>query len=484
MNNYMRTLKFLICASACCTATAMAELVVENGGLNRVDSHPAIAVPAPAGPQTPAASAAPQRDTLGKALLLNQDQLSGRLISISKEGIIEWSSPSAEGPVLFSRSALQELRLKPAETIEKASHRVTLKNGDAIPGTLVSLDGERAVIQTSYAGKLEIPRTALLTAAPFAGSGDVVFEGPGNAEDWSNARNQRAWKFDEEGMTAYNPGYIGRDLKLPDVAHIEFDLSWRGQLQLMFTMYTDEIENPSGNCYSVQLNNNYVYLHRMTRNGSSRSLGQSEIPILSQKTKARIGLKVSKPAKTIVLLIDGKPVQQWSDSAEFAGKGTGMVFYSQIRGFTRISDFRVTPWDGQSSVDSENATAPDTDLISLKNKDKLSGKVNTITEGTVKLESAFAPLEIPLERVTEIRFAKVTREEDTPKPEDVRVTLPAGGQLTFRVQNWSTESVTAQHPFAGTIQIRPGVFEKVEFNLDKPRTDGEEFLIDEEGMDH
>ena len=62
-------------------------------------------------------------------------------------------------------------------------------------------------------------------------------------------------------------GSIGRDMKLPAVSSIDFDLSWRGMLALMLCFYTDSFEAYTGNSnsYTLNINQGSMYLQRMRR---------------------------------------------------------------------------------------------------------------------------------------------------------------------------------------------------------------------------
>src|SRR5438132_5831693 len=88
-------------------------------------------------------------------------------------------------------------------------------------------------------------------------------------------------------------------------------------------------------------------LQRLTRNAGSNVVGQSRVPNFSKKTKARIGIRANREAKTIALFIDGQRVQEWKDHAGFAGKGTGLQFYYQSSGFMKISGIKISAWDGK-----------------------------------------------------------------------------------------------------------------------------------------
>lgn len=424
-----------------------------------------IAVPAPTDRQG-TTDTKPEAESAGKMVFLNRDQLAGKLLGISDAGFLRWESPAAEGELQVRRSAVREVLMKPTGKLGSPTQLVQLANGDVLPGTVESLDTKTLTLSTAYAGTLKIPRERLARITPIGGGLEAIYEGPGGKEGWKSSNNSRSWRFADGGMIASRSAYIGRDMKLPDVASIEFDLEWKGQLQMMITLYTDQFDNPGGNAYTLQMNNNYVYLQRMVRNGSSRSLGQSEVQVLRARDRARIGILVSKPSKTFIFTIDGKPVQQWTDSGEFVGTGTGVLFYSQVDGYTKISNIVVREWDGRTDVGDDNK-APEADTVVLGNKDKVSGEIQSLKSGKLVLSSPFAPLEIPLERVREIRMGKVEIAADKPVPEVIRLHLGAVGTLTCEVEAWEKTGPRVKHPAFGVATVDASILSRIEFNLDQ-----------------
>ena len=74
----------------------------------------------------------------------------------------------------------------------------------------------------------------------------------------------------------------------------------------------------------------------------------------------------------------------------------------------------------------------DTDIVFLANRDKVFGKVLSIEPSKATVEAKQTKLDIPLERVTQIRFAKAASETNI-FPGDVRASASRRTRLIARV---------------------------------------------------
>ncbi len=401
-------------------------------------------------------------------LFINNDILHGLLIGVDQATGVRWKNPEAKEAIEFKAANVSVIKLHTrAQPPQKHQFSVRLTNEDELIGDIASLDAEKLDLDTWYAGRLSIPRKMLRAITPLHSGALTIYDGPTGMEGWKSGENRGAWRYKDGALIATSTGPLGRDLKLPDMSSIDFDVSWRPNLQLMISLYTDTVENYGGNCYMLQLNSNYCYLQRMRPNGGSNNLGQAQIESLQRKSKARISIRVNKEQKLIALLVDGVLVKQWTDRGEFAGKGGGLVFYSQGQGLMKISSIRVMPWDGKFEEHGSVADKSKEDSVRMENNDKVSGKLEGIKDGNMQFSSSFAKLEIPLKRIEQVEFAADGSASPKPAATDVRAFFAGRGQVTFALEKWDDKGVSAKSVSFGAATFSPMAFERVQFNLDR-----------------
>jgi len=438
-------------------------------------------VPAPASGTNGATSqSAPAQDTLS---FLNKDQLHGFLLGIDQGTGLRWQSPEAHDPILFNTGQVYEISLDSHKAPANAasSDLVTLTNTDELPGNIISLDDKTLVLDTWYAGRLEIPRPMLRNIIPLSDSGAVIYEGPSGIDDWTVSRmgGGRGWYFRDGAFFGTTYGTIGRDVNLPDMSDVQFDVVLRGNSQFSVAIYSDRADS-FGNCYKLQLSNGYTEMQRYTRGGGSNDLGTTQLQNIVRHDKSRIELRTDKDKKTIWLMVDGKLVKEWTDTADFNGSGGNIIFACQPGTFVKISNIKVSKWDGRFEDTSSPEEKTSEDVVQLANEDKVSGQLESIQDGKAKFSSAYAELNIPLNRVVQINLADTRSEQAPQSPTDVRAYLPDRGSITMQLTHWDTKSCTASSPNFGKASFSPDAFGRLQFNLSAQQEDTDS---DDSGFD-
>jgi hypothetical protein len=418
-----------------------------------------------ASPNDDTAKSAPLQDSLS---FLNKDQLHGLLLGIDQNTGIRWQSLEAGESILFKTNTVSEIKLDahPPPATAAFAQRVALTNGDEFPGNIISLDDKTLVFDTWYAGRLSIPRAMLRRITPVSDSDSVVYQGPAGLDGWTvgHVGLGRSWTYRDGAFIGTNFGTIGRDVNLPDMSNIAFDVALRGNGQFSISIYSDRTDN-SGNCYMLMLTNGYTALQRFSRLGGSNDLGSTQMLNIIRHDKSRVELRTDKAKKTIWLLIDHKIVKEWNDPGDFNGDGHNIIFACQPGTYVKISNIIVSKWNGKFD-DSSNATpAGEQDSVQLANEDKVSGRLESIQDGKAKLASAYAELNIPLDRISQLDLAASHSDQAKPNPSDVRAYFPEGGSVTMQLYQWDTRACTGYSPNFGQASFSPNAFTRILFNL-------------------
>jgi hypothetical protein len=433
----------------------------------------------------------PQRTRRDALIFRNGDTLFGSLDAINQQDGIRWTRSDAAGEFLFTPALVSEMALSfPQPSPGPASSNlctVQLSNGDQLQGILNSYDGEKAILETWYGGTMEISKQFLALLVPLGLPKPVLFEGPRGLDGWTMGRvnpgvnapvaESGQWHYRNNAFYAVKSASIARDINLPESASVQFDLEWRGFFHVAIALYTQylhpvalankETEPNFGGFYSLQINPFSANLLPVKQFDALRYLGQAPLQTLAQKSAAHFDIRVNKAKRIIALLIDGAVVKQWVDTdAEFAGTGTALRFVHQGQGAVKLSNLKVTEWDGQFEEPITLTTNKAQDLARLKNGDRVLGNIKSIKDGKLSIEAASTVLDVPLARVKQLEFAAAKSESIKPTPATVRAHFASGaGSLTFDLDQWSAEALTGTNVHLGTLKLDPNAFSRLVFDL-------------------
>jgi len=419
-------------------------------------------------------SAAPEGDALK---FRNGDVLHGTILGIEGGSVLQWRRDDVKAPLGFGLDNVLELQLAPRPPkTARVPHRmvVELTNGDRLAGDIVSLNDKVLKLNTWYADTLSLKRSMVQRIVSVAAAPDAIYAGPTGMSGWTASDSSRdGWKFKNGAF--YSPlrtsSGVGRNVNLPDMANIEFDLGWRGQLYFQVGFYYEDLRNLYGSGgYAFQLNGTSVYLNRYGANRGQNNLGSSvELPKFQNKTKAHISIRVNKAKKAIALFVDNELVKPWTDAEAFAGNGKGLIFYSQGQGQFRVSNILVTAWDGRLDSGPVTAAAVAEDTVRLGNNDKVSGTIKSIGKGEVVMATSFMEMKVPLDRVAQIDFADPKTEKPHRQAGDVRAVFLDGSRFTLALQKLTDAALIGNAESCGRVSTALDAFSRIQFRIYEAR---------------
>jgi hypothetical protein len=426
---------------------------------------------------SPATNAAP--DSL---LFRDGDLLYGQLLAIDPPGAVQWRHPAAAQPIEFKPDSIAQIDFPAPKTSPAPSNnacRLLLANGDSLEGGLVSCDREAVALQTWYAGRLSIPRASLQSLV-FIRPSPAVFDEITGLDGWTQAVSAAAapgetsqWTYRDGAFYARKTASIARDLKLPDAAEIQFDLAWKGPLNLAVALYTDSLrpiyllgkeQGPDfGGFYSLRLDNalyRNIDLWPIKKKERLHGLGQLPFPFLNNKDRLHVDLRVSKAQHKIALSLDDSLVKEWVDPDGFTGEGTGMRFVQNPGGVIKLSHLRITHWDG---IFDEPAADVTHDAFWSENGAEVPGDIESISNGKMASRTTNGPVEIPLVQLKAIAFARRQTNPPQTQAATVRATFAQGGALTFILETWRPNEMIIRSADFGKARINPAAFTRLQF---------------------
>ena len=424
-------------------------------------------------------SGAPLDAAGDRLVFLKGDWLHGELVSVdAASGRVIWRHPEAREPIAFSSKSVSELRLGPRQGTA-ATHEsgvVRLTNGDELTGDIASVDPTNLVLSTSSAGRLMLQRSMVSEIRPGAGAMSVLYEGPKSLDEWKlrGGDRGRMWELKDGVLSPLVPVPLGRSIeKMPDSVRIDFTVEWRQQgIYFSFWFFHEKPDEPQGEAYMLNIiSGQRVDLNRLRSTGGSQNLGSAEFAEgAQQRGTARFSILADRSKGNIALLVNGKMLRQWKDSREFKGGGSSITFMPQGGRELRISEIRVSKWNGIVPQGTEVASDSPDDSVVLSNGDVMSGTLLGIAEGQAVVKTPFADLKIPLDRVTQISMSGAKAVRARRRAGDVRASFCGGGSVTFELKSLGGGRIEGTSENFGAAAWPLSALERVEMNIYAEKT--------------
>jgi len=425
------------------------------------------------------------------------DSLYGKLLDIQPGSLIRWQHPDASEPIDFKPESVAQIGFAPRpSTAGRTDYtcKVWLANGDSLAGNLVACDRDALTLDTWYAGKLKIPRRALQSLSLNPRTNQVLFDGLTGLDGWTQGDAAKAavgdsgqWSYRNGAFYADKAASIARDVQLPDRSQVQFDLAWRGPLYLAIALYTDSLQpirldtkenGPDfGAFYSLRFASTiFVTLEAIRKKDPRRPPEPLIIQSLTQKDRVHVDVRMSKAERRVALFIDGMLVKDWIDPGGFAGEGTGIRFVNNpinAGSVVKLSDFRVSKWNGVLEDDATEAPDPSHDVVLLESGAKATGAVVSITDGQIALLTAAGATNVPLAAAGAIEFARFQGQSPPASLVTAHATFRQGGAVTFQLLAWHPGGVAGLIPDIGKVTFDPAAFARLQFLAAEPKTAAE-----------
>ncbi len=403
-------------------------------------------------------------------LFFGEDRIQGEFLAYKDSKSFHWKHFDVKDSIVFSSKNIQTVKCSKYKTLSDKNNisKIYLTNGDQIIGKIVSMNEDILQIETWYAGVLKINRPMIKNIFPNSNKKDTVYSGFSPEDDWmQSAGRTNKWKKTSKGyISKGNSGYLSRNVDLPDNSRIDIDLSWKNQIYMTIYLYNDS--HSRGNAYSIEISGDYVNFNYHSRNSSRNRVDQHYISNFYRRGKAKLTLLTNKSERKVMLLLDGNLVKSYKDSMnkEFMGKGRNLTFYNPNSYPVLIKSLKVQEWDGQMpNVKSMGGKASKNDVIFLANKDKISGSVLKIAEGTILLKSEFANLSVPMDRVIKLQLSSDNKALARRNADDIKATFSHGGKITIDVEKIIDGMIFGKSENFGLIECKLEAFKQLDFNL-------------------
>ena len=395
----------------------------------------------------------------------NKDRLHGKMLSfISGEGLY-WKSDESKNKILFKTDNITEIELgQTSAGLGSFNMRAMLTNGDTLAGTLVKLGAKQLLLDTEYAGRINIDRHMISALYPSGESAGNTYHGPNSTDEWIISSNNRKSNVTVADNILKISGYsaAGREMHLPDKSKIEFTLSDTVNNQFMVNFYGAKVTRNPRSGYILYISSGYIYLQRCN-NGGSNNMGNLRSRQL-QGGKGKITILTDTKQKKIALLLNDMLLKQWTDTS-WAGQGGCLTFLCQGNNPLKISAISVGKWNGRIPGEKGSKSEGNKDTIEFINDDIVSGTLKTIENGKVQFATEYAEMNIPIKRIKEITTSSDTQHRARRRSGDIQCIFDEGDSVTLKVKQIKDDVIEGETENFGKVKMKLGAFRKLKFNI-------------------
>ena len=403
----------------------------------------------------------------------NGDELPGKLIATNNGAALKWKTPSGfEVDIQPERVAGVRFSVKPpappvapkpaTDPTDVAKPPIAtlatleLKNGDRLPGELVSLEKDALRFKHKTIGEREIPRSLLWSYFP-----SLVTEGAARWLDSDPESTGRRSTVDRwitvdgayfarvNSPSSNEYAYLSRSgMKLPPRYEIRCTaVSMTGEPY--FTLSLTSAKSTSNLNMSFSSGEMNINGYSQRTNGRSFSV---EVP-LRDKFKMSSNLRtmrvfVDSEKGTTAIMLNGILVKKLGSKKEEVLPGLGdSISFSSYSSYsaTKLSNLWIGPWNGEVP----NAADPASGSVALKNGDVTPGNVLSLRDGKVVVATDVGEFEMPMERIVGIEFGGAP----APIKTAGRIRLRDGAVLNVDEFHFEADGIAGKSPVLGELKF-------------------------------
>ena len=431
----------------------------------------------------------------GTVYFINGDSISGEITNWDLK-LISISSPDLIEPLTFKTSYISNIILDDQLSTEEANefsdltsliiqHRGNQKGlHGVIKGGFSNIDDSHVTLNTSYAGKVKVLKK-FVTKMEIDSKKGYLYLGPQSLNEWHSNNTRPQWQYTNQSLISGNAtGNIAKDINIPETAVVSFDLSWKKDEELILYLYSsDHEQSRPDDYYKLELKAN----NRVTMNKYMSGKRHSDITSKREKERrAHIGIQrniikdalnahydiyVSKAQGVFHIFRNGDLVDTITDTNPKPNNfGSAIHLISSNNSPVRIKNLSLAKWSGNLPSDIDHETFAELkgegQRILLKNGDIFLGKVGSVKNGMIKIETLHTPINLPVVRMRSIDLT-------TDNKKDEPLMYEADIKCWFKNEDWiilkpisvNGNKLTAYHQALGENEFDINAFKRIDFNI-------------------
>ncbi|MGY8689970.1 MAG: hypothetical protein ACKVHP_19830, partial [Verrucomicrobiales bacterium] len=387
----------------------------------------------------------------GHVFFHNGDVLTGQMVGLDSEaGHLSWAYPESPSPFAFDLSAVSHVLFNQESSLtghSKPLFKLTLTNSDTLIGVIESLDDKTLTMDAGFAQPLTIPRTHVHRLDAALNASQLVYQGPNGPNEWEVGYRGKNWRFDEGRLISESYSSTGRELKIPECARIELDVSVKENPTLNLFLCADNPRNGGDSYYYLQLTPNVLNCQRYWRDHPRTYINltqefehKEKKALFLSRDQLHLGVEIDRRSKRLKLFINGELYASYLDPAPKPPAGSSMILASYGNGAVSVEDIRV--YSLEQLTKHGQPIANNTAL--LRDGTSLKGPL-AITDGSAKINDRA----ILLNQVT---GAVLSPRSTAPAPSMPRFHLKSGAQLSGQAKS-SKQALHLKNTLFGELNI-------------------------------
>lgn len=406
--------------------------------------------------------------------LKNKDHITGQVTAL-EQGLIHLQSPLSADPLLFKNEQMNSIlfQLDPADIPNQHGSFVLLRNGDQFSGDLRQLDDSKVILDTWYAGSLNIPRHDIASLYLGVNPQKLLFQGPTGLAGWEEING---WDFEENELISTGLGLISRKVDFPDQYIVTITLGWQNTPSCVIHVGGSHA-NPreKSDEYLITYNNSGLDFKRHAPHEERNYLAIENLqspPAQLENNEATIELRINRVTHEILLYLNEKKIGRYLDPLKETPMGSYLSIESRSseRKGNVIKNIQIRKWDAVTERLQRESPPEDKtlDALTTNEGERYSGKIlafdsenqNFLVQSPLSKQA----ITIPASKAAVLHFKKENPDLSDKKSAQnppFQLELGSDGQLTLYSLSLKNDTLEADHPILGTIQIDRKILQKI-----------------------
>jgi hypothetical protein len=403
----------------------------------------------------------------GDALeFFNKDVLHGQFVRATPDTGLVWQHPDAAEEITFDLKNVRSVKLIQKLDEERDDlHKIRLVNGNVVSGQIIGLSADDLTIQTWYAGMITIKRSMIAGIALRGESAPASYAGPNSLDEWEVPAGD--WRFENNVLYGLGNGLLlGKKLSLPEMARIDVEIAWRGNLNINLGLLADNANVQScQRMVGLNLNRHYISFYSKVPN-RHHGHGNAQVQELMQKNHAKFTFCLDRKEKIMVLFVDDIMAKEWRHNVECEDAESFLALNANPGGGIALRRIRISEWDGKRGLeDIAREPEQEKDLVVFQNADQVSGLIEAIADGQMKLATAFATMDVPLQRVQKIEMKTAGRAAANAVTGDIQVKLTNDDSITLQLTKCDETGLIGNNQAIGEVTVSQEAIKELLFRV-------------------
>ncbi len=356
---------------------------------------------------------------------------------------------------------------------------------DLYKGSIQSIDKDRIILNTSYAGALPIHKNFVQKLQIF-NNNEIILNGLGSLSDWKT--NSSDYNITEEGesFTFHRTpsGPVSRGI------HKEINLTKNYQLNFTFdtgkntrsksandpridiTLNANETGIRAKNSIVLSATHNQIFASYTDDFNVRATIGKSPFPAhLKLKDSLNYSVYVDTEKSTFSFYIEGNPIFKKLSLGRLNASKIEKFFSFKTQSYVpcKLSNFQIKRWTGPlptpaNSQDNIPLTGQIGKAITLQNGDIIYGSIDSIDNEIASINTKYGKYKLRLNKISSLDLGITENNEIAMEKNDARLTFLDGSKFIIKIEHIENGKIRGSSDcFIGSQEFDISTLTRIEF---------------------